>query len=93
MPLVFVKKLAIATKKQNIKLYVRPYPLAPHSDISELRKIKNVYVGIGNKIEDGKEVFNLNHMLHKYLIIKKNKNQDENQNKSPLSSQIYFFGG
>tara|TARA_B100000780_G_scaffold254099_1_gene202018 strand:+ start:9555 stop:10802 length:1248 start_codon:yes stop_codon:yes gene_type:complete len=66
----FVKKLAIATKKQNIKLYVRPYPLAPHSDISELRKIKNVYVGIGNKIEDGKEVFNLNHMLHKYLIIK-----------------------
>ena len=29
----------------------------------------------------------------KNLIIKKNKNQNENVNQSPLSSQIYFFGG
>ena len=29
----------------------------------------------------------------KNLIIKKNKNQNENINQSPLSSQIYFFGG
>ena len=29
----------------------------------------------------------------KNLIIKKNKNQNENLNQSPLSSQIYFFGG
>ena len=29
----------------------------------------------------------------KDLIIKKNKNQNENVNQSPLSSQIYFFGG
>jgi Tfp pilus assembly protein FimV len=29
----------------------------------------------------------------KNLIIKKNKNQKENFNQSPLSSQIYFFGG
>ena len=29
----------------------------------------------------------------KNLIIKKNKNQNKNINQSPLSSQIYFFGG
>jgi Tfp pilus assembly protein FimV len=29
----------------------------------------------------------------KNLIIKKNKNHKENFNQSPLSSQIYFFGG
>ena len=29
----------------------------------------------------------------KNLIIKKNKNQNESVNQSPLSSQIYFFGG
>ena len=29
----------------------------------------------------------------KNLIIKKNKNQNKNVNQSPLSSQIYFFGG
>jgi hypothetical protein len=65
----FVKDLSLKLKIENIKLYVRPYPLAPHSDILALNQIKDVYIGLGNKIKNGLEVFDKNHMLHKYLII------------------------
>jgi hypothetical protein len=69
----FVSDLALKLKLENIKLYVRPYPLAPYSDVLALNEIKNIYVGLGNKIKDGLEVFDINHMLHKYLIIKNSK--------------------
>jgi hypothetical protein len=71
--LSFVRDLAIKMTKENVKLYIRPYPLAPYNDMKELKKIENVYVGLGNKIKDGIEVFDLNHMFHKYLIIKYSK--------------------
>lgn len=66
----FVNDLALKLNKENIRLYVRPYPLAPYKDVLALKEIENVKVGIGNKITDGLEVFNEAHMLHKYLIIK-----------------------
>jgi hypothetical protein len=66
----FVKDLALKLDKENIKLYVRPYPLAPYNDVAALKEIENVKVGIGNKLIDGLEVFDISHMLHKYLIIK-----------------------
>ena len=46
-----------------------------------------------NYLYSGKQLYLPSINEIKGLIIKKNKNQDENQNKSPLSSQIYFFGG
>jgi hypothetical protein len=46
-----------------------------------------------NYLYSGKQLYLPSINEIKDLIIKKNKNQDENQNKSPLSSQIYFFGG
>jgi Tfp pilus assembly protein FimV len=46
-----------------------------------------------NYLYSGKQLYLPSINEIKGLIIKKNKNLDENQNKSPLSSQIYFFGG
>ncbi|MDB2478318.1 hypothetical protein N9X34_01705 [Alphaproteobacteria bacterium] len=46
-----------------------------------------------NYLYSGKQLYLPSINEIKSLIIKKNKNLDENQNKSPLSSQIYFFGG
>jgi hypothetical protein len=66
----FVRDLALKLNEENIRLYIRPYPLAPYKDVLALKEIENVKVGIGNKITDGLEVFNEGHMLHKYLIIK-----------------------
>ena len=68
--LIFVCDLAKKLEKENVKLYIRPYPLAPFNDVLALKQIKNVKVGIANKICDGLEVFNEAHMLHKYLLIK-----------------------
>lgn len=68
--LEFVKDLAQRISEGGYKLYIRPYPLAPYRDIEELENIKNVYVGLGNIIQNGKEVFDDCHMLHKYLLIK-----------------------
>ena len=68
--LMFVRDLSKKVLEEGYKLYIRPYPLAPYKDKEELEKINNVYVGLGNKIKDGKEVFDNNHMLHKYMIIK-----------------------
>ena len=68
--LLFVKDLAKKLEKEKMILYVRPYPLAPLSDILALKEISNLKVGIGNKIKNGLEVFDENHMLHKYLLIK-----------------------
>jgi hypothetical protein len=69
----FISDLALKLKNENIKLYIRPYPLAPYSDVLALNEIKGIYVGLGNKINNGLEVFDTNHMLHKYLIIKNAK--------------------
>ena len=71
--LIFLKKLSIILEKQSIKLYIRPYPLAPISDNLELKKISNVYVGLSNDFNYGNEVFDESHLLHKYLIIKYSK--------------------
>lgn len=70
---VFVSDLAKKMSADNIKLYIRPYPLAPIEDVEKLKKIFNVIVGCGNILENGFEVFDKSHMLHKYLLIKKAK--------------------
>ncbi|QNM85772.1 hypothetical protein H9W90_01230 [Polaribacter pectinis] len=66
----FVKDLALKLQREDVQLYIRPYPLAPYKDVLALQEIQNVKVGVGNKITDGLEVFSKAHMLHKYLIIK-----------------------
>jgi len=70
---VFVSDLAKKMSNDNIKLYIRPYPLAPIEDVQKLKKIFNVIVGCGNLLENGFEVFDKSHILHKYLLIKKAK--------------------
>ncbi|AUC79540.1 hypothetical protein CW736_09230 [Nonlabens sp. MB-3u-79] len=66
----FVRDLALKLNREDVQLYIRPYPLAPYKDVLALQEIQNVKVGIGNKITDGLEVFSKAHMLHKYLINK-----------------------
>ena len=46
-----------------------------------------------NFLFSGKQLYLPSINQIKNLIIKKNKNQNKNVNQSPLSSQIYFFGG
>lgn len=68
--LCFVRDLAVKLNREDVQLYIRPYPLAPYKDVLALQEIQNVKVGIGNEIADGLEVFSKAHMLHKYLINK-----------------------
>jgi hypothetical protein len=67
--LLFVKELAKSVEKDGFMLYIRPYPLAPKSDMEKLKLIQNAVLGF-NDTSDGSDVLNKELLIHKYLLIK-----------------------
>lgn len=68
---LFLRNLATLLIEKGYSLYIRPYPLAPSKDVEALSKIPNIKIGIANNIKLGNEVFDEEHLIHKYLVIYK----------------------
>ncbi len=69
----FLRDLARELCKQDIILYVRPYPLAPREDTDILNAISGVHVGKLLSIEKGFDVLNRDVQIQKYYLIRQAK--------------------
>lgn len=66
----FIKYLSEVLSNLNIQLYIRPYPLAPLSDIEFLSKIENCKIGYYSNDSSAMHLLSEQDLDHKYLIFK-----------------------
>ncbi len=66
----FLKELSLGLANTGLKLYIRPYPLAPEADTEVLKKIPDSLLGYSALHKDGEDMFDDELMTHKFLLIK-----------------------
>ncbi len=68
--ILFIEYLSKILNNLGYRLYIRPYPLAPVSDIDPLTQIPNCKIGYLDDNGDAMHLINEQELHHKYLLLK-----------------------
>jgi hypothetical protein len=71
--IVFINYLIEILNETGLKIYIRPYPLAPISDLKEIIENGHVKIGVMKEYFNGSEVFDKSFLQHKIELIKNAK--------------------